>query len=101
MSTFIDFNTIDVLCRNYRTDSVNKKENTYTAYEEEHKEEKHKEEKSQQSVWTKITSKVKAVWRKIKPAISELTTFFTVTALFLKSVTKFVTQCKNMKAAFA
>ena len=96
MSTFIDFDTIDVLCRNYRTDSVNKKENTYKAYEEEHK-----EEKSQQSVWTKITSKVKAVWRKIKPAISELTTFFTVTALFLKSVTKFVTQCKNMKAAFA
>lgn len=97
MHTFIGFETISILGRNYRTDSVNTKDNNSTPYEEN----AHKEVESQQSVWTKIASKVKTVWGRIKPAVSGLTTFFTVATAFVKSVGKFGTQCKNLKAAFS
>lgn len=96
MNTFIDLEKIDILCGNYRTNSINMNGNSYKTCQEEYK-----EVKSQQTVWKKITSKVKAGWEIIKPVVSGLTTFFTVAAAFLRSVTKFGTQCKNLKAVFA
>ena len=97
MNTFIDSEKINILSRNYGTDSVNTKDNNSTSYEEN----AHKEVESQRSVWTKIASKVKTVWGRIKPAVSGLITFFTVATAFVKSVAKFGMQCKNLKAAFS
>lgn len=97
MNTFIGCETISILGRNYGTDSANTKDHGSTPYEVN----AHKEAESQQSFWTKIASKVKTVWGKIKPVVSGLTTFFTVTATFVKAVTKFGTQCKNLKEVFA
>lgn len=96
MNTFIEPEKIKILCRNYGANDINAKRNSYTTYEEVHE-----EVKNQQSGWEKFSSRVKAVWGKVKPIISGLTTFFTVTGALLKSVIKFVTQCKNMKEAFA
>lgn len=98
MNYFIDPEKIDLLC------SVSN-ENNIQASGEIHNfdacEDAQEKTKSHQSVWTKISSKVKEISRKIKPVISGLITVFTVATAFLKSVTKFGTQCKNLKAVFA
>ncbi|MBD5449741.1 MAG: hypothetical protein HDR28_06230 [Lachnospiraceae bacterium] len=98
MNYFIDSGIIDSLC------SVSN-ENITPAREEipncDVCEEAQVETVSQQSVWTKISSKVKEIWGKIKPVVSGLTAFFTVATIFVKSVTKFGAQCKNLKAVFA
>lgn len=97
MNTYIDPEKINILGRNYGTDSANAKDNGSTPY----KENAHKEAESQQSFWTKITSKVKTVWGKIKPVVLGFTTVFTIATAFVKSVAKFGMQCKNLKAAFS
>lgn len=96
MNTFIDPEKIDVMCNNYREDSVNINGKGYQKYEENNE-----KTKNQQSGWRKFTSRVKEIWEKVKPTVLGLTTFFTAAGALLKSVTKFVTQCKNMKEAFA
>lgn len=96
MNTFIEPEKIDILGRNYKSNDNNEKGNRHTTNEEGHE-----EMKNQQSGWKKFSSMVKKAWENVKPIITGLTMFFTVTGAFLKSVTKFGTQCKNMKEAFA
>lgn len=95
-NTFINPEEIDILTHNYGTSSENTKRNSYPMYGEVYE-----EVKNQQSGWKKFSSMVKKAWENVKPIITGLTMFFTVTGAFLKSVTKFGTQCKNMKEAFA
>lgn len=98
MNCFIDPEKIDSLC------SISN-ENIIQASGEIHNldacEDAQEKAESHQSVWTKISSKAKEILRKIKPVVSGLITVFTVATAFLKSVTKFGTQCKNLKAVFA
>ena len=96
MNTFIDPEKIDVMCNNYREDSVNINGKGYQKYEENNE-----KTKNQQSGWRKFTSRVKEIWEKVKPTVLGLTTFFTAAGALLKSVTKFVTLCKNIKESFA
>lgn len=94
--TFVNPDKIDILTRNYGTNSENAQRDDYQT-----RENTHKNTKNRQTFWTKIVSKVQVVWEKIKPVIRGLTIFFTVTASFVKAGTKFCTQCKNLKGVFA
>ena len=96
MNTFIEPEKIDVMCNHYREGSISIKGEGYQKYEEDDE-----KVKNHQSGWKKFTSRVKGVWEKVKPIVLGLTTFFTAAGALLKSVTKFATQCKNMKEAFA
>lgn len=92
MKLFLNPDRIDILCNNQETYRKNTKEGSYITCEKA---------ESKQSVWTKITSRVKGVWEKVKPVITGLTTFFTSATVLLRAVNKFRTQCRNMKGAFA
>lgn len=95
-NTFIDPEKIDILCGSFSSYDNNTKESCY-----ETDEDAKKESVSQESGWKKIASKVKKNWGKIKPVISGLITAFSVATALVKAVSKFCTQCKNMKEAFA
>lgn len=95
MNTFIDPEKIDILCGNYKSYVANEEKNCCETVKDAQR-----KTESQQSGWTKISSKVKELWRKINPVASGLTTFFAVTATVVKAVTIFCTQCKKLKAVF-
>lgn len=92
MKLFLNPDKIDILCNKQETYIKNTKEVSYITCEKA---------ESKQSVWTKITSKVKGVWEKVKPVITGLTAFFTSATALLRAVNKFRTQCRNMKGVFA
>jgi len=94
MKTFIEPEKINVLCDNYGRSNTNTNENNSKTKTSEKAE-------SKQSAWTKIKSKVKWIWEKVKPTISGLTMLLTSVTALLKAINKFRTQYKNAKEAFA
>ena len=96
MNTFIGPEKIDILCGSFSSYGNDTKKNCYEA-DEDAKE----EAENQESWWKKIASKAKKIWGKIEPVLSGLITAFSVATALVKAVSKFCTQCRNMKQAFA
>ncbi len=93
MKRFIDPQKITLLCADYESygvcaqKAVAKPEGDTKAVTD-----------SSPSGWTKILDTERKAWKKIKPAVCELTSILTAAAVLVKAAVKFVTQYKRLKA---
>ena len=113
MDNFIDFKILNDLFNNTamrkteekKSESVEQNHLTSESIQEEKEksefvEQYHSVPGPKQTVWSRFASKAKSVWKRVRPIISGLTTFFTTTTALFKSISGVMKQYKNMREAF-